>query len=733
MADGNMHTPSRRAFLKAGVAAGGGLMLSFKLTTASMAAGSGTLNAYVTIGTDGMVTLVAKNPEVGQGVKTSLPQIIAEELDVAWTQVKVEMARTDPDAYGRQIAGGSMSTPTNWDTLRRVGAAGRQMLIAAAAADWGVPVGECTTNEGVVLHKASNRKAAYGALAGKAAALPAPDLKAVALKDPKDFKVIGKALTGVDNPKIVTGQPLFGIDTRLPGMLYATYAKAPVFGAQVKSADLAAAKAVPGVRHAFVVEGAPVVNGRMDGLLGGVAVVADTWWAARKGREALNIVWQDHPTSAQSTAGFDAEAAKLFASPSHKTLINDGDAPAAIKGAAKVVKASYAYPFVAHAPLEPQNCTAWFKDGKMEIWAPTQLPQPGRVQVAQMLGVDPSAVTVHMIRGGGGFGRRLMNDYMIEAARIAKDVPAPVQLIWTREDDMQHDFYRCAGYHNFEAGLDASGKLTAWREHFVTFGTGEAVSAGADLHLNQFPNKYLADYKVERSIMQSGIPTGWLRAPGSNAFAFVHQGFLDELAEAAGRDAVEFRIELLSRTPEVVFNPQQTFVSKRMIDVLKLVAEKADWAGKSRKGALPKGTGVGVAFYYSHLGYFAEVVQATVKDGAFKVDKVWVGADVGAHIVNPSGALNQVQGSVLDGISQAMQAITIEGGAAVQSNFHDFPLLRHADSPEVEVHFLKTDYPPTGLGEPALPPVIPALCGAIYAATGKRIRKLPIDVELLKA
>ncbi|HEX4711838.1 xanthine dehydrogenase family protein molybdopterin-binding subunit [Phenylobacterium sp.] len=719
---------SRRDLLKASIV-GGGLVLSFSIAAKSEAAetaGASALNAYVRVAPNGIVTIMGKNPEIGQGIKTSLPMIIAEELDVAWENVRIEQADNDPKLYGRQFAGGSMATPLNWDDLRRVGAVARAMLVNAAAVAWNCPAGDCKTSAGQVVHVATGRKATYGSLAAQCAGLPVPDPKTVPLKDAKDYKIIGKAMPQYDVKKIVTGEPLFGIDVRMPGMLYATYEKAPVFGAKVAKADLDAARAVKGVRKVFTVEGGT----NLTGLLPGVAVVGDSWWAARKGRNALNTQWADHPTSKQSTAGFDKRAAELAAGPPMKSLRKDGDVDAALKGAAKTVEAAYAYPFLAHTPLEPQNCTAQFRDGKMEIWAPTQNPEPGRQLVASTLGLKPEDITVHMTRCGGGFGRRLSNDYMVEAAWIAREAGVPVKLLWTREDDMHHDFYRPAGYHYFKGGVDAAGNVVAWQDHFVTFGDADAVASSAGMAPTEFPSRFVPNFRMDQSTIPLGVPTGPLRAPGSNALAFVNQGFIDELAHAAGADPLAFRMKLLGDKPTVGEAPAM-YNAGRMKGVLAAVEKMSGWAGRAK---LPKGTGMGVAFHFSHLGYFAEVVQAKVaSSGAVKVEKVWVAADVGRQIVNPAGALNQVQGAAIEGLSHALfQKITIENGAAVQSNFADYPLLRMADSPPVEVKFVITDYPPTGLGEPALPPVIPALCNAIFAATGKRIRSLPIDTSQLK-
>ncbi|OYW91313.1 MAG: hypothetical protein B7Z13_12865, partial [Caulobacterales bacterium 32-67-6] len=474
---------------------------------------------------DGIVTIVSKNPEIGQGIKTSLPMLIAEELDVDWANVRTVQAGNDPVAYGRQFAGGSMATPLHWDQLRQVGAAGRAMLISAAAADWGVDPASLTTEPGVVVHAASGRRAPYGSLAAKAATQTAPELSSLKLKDASAYRIIGQPTPQVDTAAIVTGQPLFGIDMRLPGMLYAAYAKAPVFAAKVASVDLSAAQRVKGVRKAFVVEGGT----ELDGLLPGVAVVADSWWAANKGRQALNIQWADHPTSSQSTEGYAGQARSLKAAKGGKTLRSDGDVEAALAASAKTVEADYFYPFLSHATLEPQNCTAHFHDGKMEIWAPTQLPEPGRQLVAKTLGLAPENVIVHMTRCGGGFGRRLMNDYMVEAAWIAREAGAPVKLVWTREDDMRHDFYRPAGFHHFRGGVDASGNITAWANHFVTFGEGEATARSAGMAPTEFPAQFLDNYKLDVSMMPLGVPTGPLRAPGSNAIAFVVQSFIDEL------------------------------------------------------------------------------------------------------------------------------------------------------------------------------------------------------------
>ena len=742
----------RRQFLRVSALAGGGVLLatyiepvanaSARLAGAPKTAADFQPNAFIRITPDGSITIIAKNPEVGQGVKTMLPMIIADELDADWSKVKIEQAPLDTTKFQRQVAGGSTATPTNWMPMRKVGATARAVLVSAAAQTWNVPESELTTSASTVVHQPSNRKASYGELAAKAATLTPPDMETVKLKDPKDFTIIGKGMPGVDNHKIVTGKPLFGIDVTVPGMLYAVFEKAPVYAAKVKSANLDEIKKEPGVKHAFVVDGGQ----QLQGLLGGVAIVADTWWAARSARSKLKVMWDEHPTSAQSSKSFDAQAAELSKKPPMRSLRKDGEVESAFGGGNKVVEAAYFYPFISHAPLEPQNCTAHFKDGKLEIWSQSQTPEGGRAMCMQTLGLKDTDITVHMLRGGGGFGRRLNNDYMVEAAWIAKEVGVPVKLLWTREDDMQHDFYRPAGYHFFKGAVDGSGKLVAWKNHFVSFGDPERMAASpqpntplpfapsAGIGATEFPARFIPHFALEASVMPLGVPTGALRAPGSNGIAFATQSFIDELAAAAGKDPLQFRLDILSNTP-IAQDPGPAgappgFEGARMRGVLELVRDKSGWG----KTTLPKGTGMGVAFHFSHRGYFAEVVQATVaKDGTVKVDKVWVAGDVGSQIINPLNAENQVQGAVLDGIAEALgQEITIDKGRAVQQNFNAYPLLRMRQAPPVDVAFKVTESPVTGLGEPALPPVVPALCNAIFAATGKRVRSLPLSKQDLK-
>jgi isoquinoline 1-oxidoreductase beta subunit len=747
--ESRVKTTTRRDFLRVTGIVGGGLMFATYIDTLEAAstfvaphAADFAPNAFIRMTPDGIVTIVAKNPEIGQGVKTMFPMLIADELDVEWKNVRVEQAMFDPNKFQGQSTGGSQATPRNWMPMRQVGAAARAVLVTAAAQTWGVAESELETRDGVVHHRGGNRQLKYTELFDKAATITAPALDAVKLKDPKDFRIIGRSHGNVDIDAIVTGKPLFGIDKTMPGMMYAVYHKCPVFGGKVVSANVDEIKKEPGVKHAVVIEPGP--DTPLDGLLGGVAIVGDNWWLVNKARQKLKVTWDEGPTATQSTASYNAQAAALSKQAPARSLRTDGDAEAALKTAARTVRAEYSYPFLAHVALEPMNTTALFKDGKMEIWSPTQ-NGGGRQLTSRMLGIPETDISIHLERGGGGFGRRISNDYLVEAAAIAKGVPGvPVKLVWTREDDIQHDVYRAGGYHYLEGGLDANGTLVAFKNHFVGFGAkqrnqqGQEVEnfvRGGGIGPQEFPARFVPNFSFGASLIPCGVPTGFLRAPGSNAHGFVFQGFIDELAHAAGKDQVQFRLDLLS-APQVGQIPQPgpgTFNPERMKGVLELVAEKSQWATKSK--SLPKGTGMGVAFYFSHLGYFAEVFQVTVsRQGALKVDKVWVAGDVGSQIINPTNADNQVEGSVIDGIGEAVaQEITIDKGRAVQNSLQNFPLPRMKDAPaSIEVHWRKTDFPPTGIGEPALPPAPPALVNAIFAATGKRIRSLPISKHDLK-
>ncbi|MET3119478.1 isoquinoline 1-oxidoreductase beta subunit [Undibacterium sp. GrIS 1.8] len=738
----------RRRFLRNSMIASGGLMLGFYWNQSNSAEGKVAKpdalasadsaadfvpNAFIRIAPDGVVTLISKQPEIGQGIKTSLPMVIAEELEVNWKDVRIVQGDLNP-AYGSQGAGGSTSTPTNYTEFHRLGATARTMLVSAAALTWGVPASECTAENSMVTHGPSKRQLGYGALVAKAATLPVPDAKQVVLKDPAKFKLLGTRIGGVDNGAVVSGKPLFGIDVKLPGMVYAVFVKCPVFGGKVVSANLDAVKLLPGIRDVFVVEG----SGSVNALLPGVAIIATSTWAAFSARKQLKVVWDEGKFASQSWDGFVAESKTLSKQAGASTLRKDGDTPAALKVAAKTVEAAYQYPFISHASMEPQNCTAWFKpaDGSLELWAPTQNPASGQNLVATTLNIPKEKISLHLTRSGGGFGRRLSSDYVVEAAAIALKVRAPVKLTWSREDDLQHDHFRAGGFHFLRGGLDAKGKLVAWHNHFVTFANrvtrdGASVlqpGSGGSLSGDEFPGRWVENCLLEQTAIECGIPMGPWRAPGSNVFAWVFHSFIDELAHAAGRDPVAFRLEILGDKEIVPGTGErgQPYNVGRMKRVLQEVADKSGWGKKT----FARGQGQGIAFHFSHRGYIAEVAEVTVsKQGELKVDRVVVVSDIGAQIVNLSGAESQVQGSVIDGLSTLMYPeLNIEKGRIVQSNFHEYPLLRIATTPpKIEVHFLKTDFPVTGLGEPAFPPLAPAVCNAIFAATGKRVRQLPLS------
>ncbi len=709
----------RRQFMKLTGLVGGGLMLSFTLPRASAASGPLQPNGYVRIDADGIV-LFAKNPEVGQGVKTSLPMIIAEELDAAWQDVTVEQSAIDADLYGAQFAGGSMSIPMNWTTLRQAGATARAMLVGAAAKQLGVPAEELTTMDSQVIHNASGRKLAYTALAAGAAEMPVPDAASLKLKSTAEFRLLGKRITGVDNDALVRGEPLFGIDQSVPGMKIAVYQKCPAIGGKAKSANLDEIKAMPGVQDAFILDG----NGNAMDLLPGVAIVADSTWAAIRAKRALTVDWDETEASKDSWSAAVQEAGRLRTETGQR-VVDEGDVDAAFEAADKRVSGYYTYHFVSHAQLEPQNTTAAFADGAIEIWSPTQTPGSGIDGVARVLGIDKGNITLHQTRCGGGFGRRLYNDFMCEAAAISQRAGVPVKLQWTREDDMAYDLYRAGGFHQLEGSLDGDGKVTGWRDHFITFANdGRPVSGGA-LRRGVFPSGLVDNVRFEQTALDWKNRCAAWRAPGANVFGFVVQSFLHELAATAGRDHLEVLLEVFGEPRWLVQDNPQTLNTERAAHVVKLAAEKAGWGRE-----MPDGRALGLAFYFSHMGHIAEVADVSVSDDKkIKVHKVIVAADVGP-IVNLSGAENQMQGSVVDGLSTMLGlSVTFENGRVQQSNFDKYPLLRMPATPKVDVHFVDSGFSPTGLGEPALPPLAPAVCNAIFAATGHRVRTLPISEE----
>ena len=731
------HIFSRRGFIKVASGAAGGLVLGLSMGAPGEAQAQSAgppprpfaPGAFVRIAPNGKITLISKNPEIGQGIKTGFGVILAEELDAKWSDVTVEQAEVNRAVYGTQMAGGSMSIPRAWDELRYAGAGARAMLVAAAAKQWGVPASDLTTSDSTVIHAASGRTASYGSLATAAAALPVPDIGSLRLKSRKEYKLIGKRFTGVDNAALVRGQPLFALDVQLPGMKYASIAKCPSVGGKAKSFNAEEIKKLPGILDAFIVEGTPPVTDVMKtGVLPGVAIIGKSTWAVFSARKALKIEWDTRAASKDSWTDFVKQANALASKTQGEVVVKTkGDvdlALAAAKTHNKTVEAFYQFGFVSHAQLEPQNTVAWFKDGAVELWAPMQVPDPALVAAAAGLPTDK--VKLNQMRVGGGFGRRTMNDFVCEAAYLSRRVEGPVQVVWSREDDMRHDAYRVGGFMGYRAGLDAQGKLSAFDAHMVSFkdtASGK-VSKGGGISPNEFPADYVDDYRASQSLLPLSTPVVWWRAPGASTMAWVQQSFLHEVAVAAGRDHVEFLLELFGRRTGQAAPPAAGLDPDRAIGVIKLAADKAGW-GKP----LPKGHHLGLAFYFSHLAHIAEVAEVSV-DASKKVTvhRVTVAADVGP-VINLSAAENQCEGSVVDAIGTMALEVTIEDGAAQQTNFDRYPLPRMAISPQVDVHFVQSEHSPTGLGEPVFPPVVPAICNAIHAATGHRVRTLPITKE----
>ncbi len=699
---------SRREFVAVGVAAGAGLVVGFYLPHGGRSAKKAfSPNAYLRITPDNKVTIVVARSEMGQGVRTALPMILAEELEADWKQIEIEQAGAST-LYGDQGTGGSASVKTTWDPMRKAGAAAREMLISAAALTWGVPRSTCAAQDGGVVHGASKRRLGYGELVEKAATLPIPT--DVPLKQNKDYKIVGQRLARVDTPSKVKGEAVFGIDFRMPGMKYAVLSRCPTIGGKALSFDDKESKKIAGVSYV----------GKIGD--GAVAVVADSVWGAMEGRRVMNVSWDDGPNKDLNTAAV-VESLKLAAAKKGASLYSAGDVS---KVTGRRVAAEYQLPFMAHAPMEPGNCTANYQGSGCELWAPTQVPQDCRDQVAKALGLDPDQVKVNVTLMGGGFGRRLEYDYAVEAALVSKAVNTPVKVIWTREDDMRFSTYRPASLHQLSAVLDGAGWPVAFTHRIVAPSIsgqkGQPGTGGIDPDLtDQAGFLYgVGNVSVENVIAETAVPLGWMRSVYALQTAFASESFIDELAAAAGKDPLEYRLHLLAKDQNIQ-NFDTTWHTARIRGVLQLAADKAGW-----KSALPAGRFRGIACFACFSSYMAEVVEISMENDVPRVHRVVAVVDCG-QVVNPSIMEQQIQGGIVYALSNALRAkITIEKGRVVQGNFDDYAPVRMHETPVVEVYAVPSTEAPTGIGEPSVPPLAPALCNAIYAATKKRIRALPI-------
>jgi isoquinoline 1-oxidoreductase subunit beta len=727
-------TISRRQFVVQGTIAGAGLVIGVRLSSVKACAQENEkgpkakvvnpFDAYIQVKPDGKISLIVAKSEMGQGVKTGLAMLLAEEAEVDFTSVSVEQAETRPDIYTHMGTGGSHSTRQNFAPLRRVGATVRLLMITAAAQKWNVPAKECAARKGTVIHEKSSRKATYGELVEAAMRLPLPDPEKVELKNEADFELIGHATPRVDIPSKVNGSAVFGLDVRVPEMLYAVVARCPTFGGKHSHYDATKARALPGVKDVFEI---PALGSDMF-TAGGIVVVADSTWAAMQGREALQITWDRGP-AASETSDRMFTALHEASHQSGKRARNDGDVDKVLSNGDMKIDVVYELPLLAHATMEPMNITIHARGGDAEVWAPTQSPDWVQRTVAQVLGLKPEKVNVHTTFMGGGFGRRYMADFPAEAAQIAKQLGKPVQLVWSREDDMTHDFYRPATSHRMQGAVDANGRPVVWLHTMAStsikgYWDPKADAAEDELGGAEQMPYAIPNVRLEFNGVSSAVPRAWWRSVENSFNGFVVESFIDELAAAAGKDPFEFRRSLLVKPANWNPKDEDDVNPERLRGVLELAAEKAGWGRP-----LPKGSGRGIAAFCSFGSYFAEVAEVSVKGADFNIDRIVAAVDCG-QIVNPESVRSQTEGAIIYGLSAALKnEITIKNGAVEQTNFDGYDPIRISEAPPIEVYLMKSQEDPGGMGEPALPPAAPAVANAIFAACGQRVRKLPFQLK----